>query len=249
MTDYFLHGKAIGVCIVIFVTLVTSVTYGEILLHSTLSEHERINTSSDWYPPHLRGAKAYNPPTRVVDFARKYGVEKMVFVDDHKKCDRSLRRGNDIFINTRTSFWDSMLIKPWHCSTPSEAILQRVLHEIGHVFFNHSGDPDIKSTANGLVLDPLEDEWDSLRGKEGEAWRFCFYIRDQKPEEYQTLLNEIEEWYKTHQYEKKDWLDTPAAQWKRWYKEDLHTDLWKGVPTWVRTEFANVKDLRTLAKN
>lgn len=212
---------------------------GNVTIPVKTSSSQEISTYSYWFPPHLRGAKAYPVPAKILEFAKKHGAETVYFMDDKIKCDRSLRRGPDIFVNTRATYWDSMILAPWTCQSPAETILQRFLHEVGHVSHNHKGDKAIQSTRMGLVIPKMENIWDSLKGQEGEAWKFCFTIRDEQPTIYKELLKEVEQWYTTHAYEDKNWFDDPDMQWNHWNKKEMNKDVWASVPVWVKQEFAS----------
>ena len=195
-----------------------------------------IHQTPDWFPPHLKDCNYSLAPKDVKSFANKYSILNVVFVDDPIKCNRSVRYNSNVFINVRATYWDAMILPPWLCTSPAEAILQRLLHEIGHHACKHSGDSGIQSTSNGLIVRQT-DPWDVLRGNEKEAWKFCFNIRENSTKEYLNLLELITNWYKEHEYEGKDWEDTPEIQWKSKNGNSLPSDLWQLIPKWVREEF------------
>lgn len=194
------------------------------------------NNTPEWFPPHLAGANHYLAPKTIKKFANKYGVKNVVFIDDSIKCKRSVRLNENIFINVRATYWDAMILPPWNCISPEEAILQRILHEIGHVYFNHSGDKNLESKTTGLEF-KRGDIWDVLRGNEKEVWDFCFDIRKTKNKQYNRLLQTISKWYNKHNYTAKDWTETPAKQWKEKSGNELPDDLWQFLPKWIVDEY------------
>lgn len=190
----------------------------------------------DWFPPHLKGTNYYTPPTAISSFANKYGVENVVFIDDVEKCKRSIRLNENIFINVRATYWDAMILPPWNCNSPEEAILLRLLHEIGHVYFNHSGDKNLKSKTASLEIG-RGDKWDVLRGNEKEVWDFCFDLRETKSKKYNRLLKIISKWYNMHNYTAKDWFETPENQWKEKNGHEQPDDFWQFLPKWIADEY------------
>jgi hypothetical protein len=196
-----------------------------------------LNSNVTWFPPHLIGANCYKPPSLLSHYAERYGVVNIVFIDDELKGERSFRQEENIFINTRCTYWDAMILPPWLCKRPGEIILLRFLHEVGHVALKHPPDIGISSTPNGLIVQRLSSIWDALRDQEGECWKWVFCERKAKRSEYRILKSAIEDWYSGHTYEHKDWHDSPEAQWAKVKNESLPSDLWQGVPSWVRYEF------------
>ena len=193
--------------------------------------------SLDWFPPHLRGATSYEASAAVIAFAKSNGARNVVFVEDQEKCGRSVQQNRDIFVNVRATYWDANMLPPWLCRSPAEAILQRFLHELGHITHHHHGTPGIESTQSGLILPPTKDPWDALRNEEEDCWHFVFRIRSSSNETYQALLADVRRWYESHSYSNKDWDDTPEAQWKRKNESDFPKGPWLIVPAWVREKF------------
>ena len=93
--------------------------------------------SLSWVPPLLRGAKCFYAPKGLADFAIANGANHVIFVDDQQKCDRSICQNRDIFVNSRVTYWATYMLPPWLCQCPAEVILQRTLHEIGHIVLQH----------------------------------------------------------------------------------------------------------------
>ena len=206
-----------------------------LLLLITISQLGQAETP-DWFPPHLTGANYYIPPKALTSFANKYGVENVIFIDDIEKCDRSVRLNENIFINVRATYWDAMILPPWNCISPEEAILLRLLHEIGHVYLNHSGDKNLESKTTGLTIN-RGDKWDVLRGNEKEVWDFCFDFRETNNKKYNRLLKVISKWYNKHDYTLKDWFETQETQWKEKNGQELPDNFWQFLPKWIVDEY------------
>jgi hypothetical protein len=102
-------------------------------------------------PLHLKGASMFEPPKELLDFAHDHGAEYVVLVDDKDRCNTSVRADRWLFINTRGTYWDNLILPPWNASTYSEAIILRFLHELGHASFNHKGDKALISLPGGLI--------------------------------------------------------------------------------------------------
>lgn len=129
------------------------------------------------------------PPNEFLDFGKQFGVENIIFVDDDK-CERSLRYYNDIFIKI-TGKWDVYVLFPFEAKAFSEMITLRFLHEVGHVYYNHSG--SLNNTKN-LNIQRASDPWtDIFSGDEGQAWLFSFKIRKYKKEQYDKLIRSFED--------------------------------------------------------
>ena len=196
-----------------------------------------LNSDVTWFPPHLRGAKCFEAPEPARYFAEGYGVQNVVFVDDEVKCKRSVRQECNIFINTRCTYWGAMILPPWLCKSPPEAILQRLLHEVAHVALKHPPDKGVVSSIAGLTIQQSSSPWDALRGQEAECWKWVLGLRKANSGKYELLKSAIEGWYSAHTHEHKDWSDLPEAQWAKFNKGTLPPDLWLSVPQWVRDEF------------
>lgn len=196
------------------------------------------DSNQEWLPPHLQGAKACTAPDAIIQFARDNGGRHVLFVDDKEKCKRSIRSFDDVYINTRATFWEGMIQPPWLCRSPSEAILQRFLHEIGHIVDKSPGDPALISTKTGLIFNNPNGLWGALLDlREKAAWDFAFTVRDRSPVKYRQLLSTIEEWYSTHQYKEKDWDDSPEQQWRRIMGQELPVDPWLLIPKEIRKAY------------
>ncbi len=199
---------------------------------------DTVDSTSEWFPVHLRGAAIYQAPDALVEFARDYGALTVAFVDDTARCDRSFRRQKDIFVNTRATFWDSVIIGPWLCRSPAEAILLRFLHELGHISLGHPGDSSIASTPSGLTIQKPANLWAAFAGTEGDAWLFALRLRDSHPVRYSSLLQSVTRWYQSHSYSGKDWAESPKAQWEAKAGSPFPDDLWQFTPKWVMERLA-----------
>ncbi len=217
-------------------TLMVSTVGGLMIIGNS---HAQLDTTTqDWVPLHLRGANAFPAPTALAEFAAKNGGRHILFIDDKIKCDRSIRSWGDIFINTRATYWDAMIQPPWQCKSPAEAILQRFLHELGHIVDRSPGDSSLVSTRDGLIITKPNGIWAALvEPKEKVAWDFAFTVRDRTPEIYRHLLESVEKWYASHQYSEKDWDDLPGTQWKRITGQNLPADPWSLVPEAIRRQY------------
>jgi hypothetical protein len=188
-------------------------------------------------PMHLEGAKMFEPPEKLKQICHNWGVSDVQFVDDAIKCVRSFRSDSNIFINIRGTTWDAMILPPWCCKTYPEAIVMRMLHEIGHIARKHQGDPNLRSTTNGLILSKQDSSFESfLKGDEGEAWRFALEIRKKQRPLFIELVDLFEHWTGTHVFENKCWDDNASHMWKRKVGMPLRKTVVE-LPRWVKSEF------------
>lgn len=202
------------------------------------NSHAEVDTTKEWVPIHLHSAVAFPAPNAIAQFAENTGGQNVLFIDDKAKCNRSIRWDTNIFINTRATYWKAMIQPPWQCKSPAEAILQRFLHEVGHIVDRSPGDPSLVSTQNGLIIGKTNGVWGALmEPREKVAWDFAFAVRDKTPAIYRQLLESVEKWYKSHEYQGKDWDDSPAIQWKRITGKQLPQDPWQLVPEAIRSQY------------
>lgn len=159
-------------------------------------------------PIHLQGALMFDAPILIQNFASKYNAQKVFFVDDAVKCNNSFRLNSTIFVNTRATYWANYTLPPMNCKSVPETIVLRFLHELGHIYCGHSGDDNLLSTPNGLLIN--RSIINSV--KEDEAWEFAFNIRKNNEEDFIELINTCQNWYSSHIYNNKDWDDNVADQ-------------------------------------
>lgn len=196
------------------------------------------DSNQDWVPLHLQGAVVFAAQDVVAQFARDNGGRHVLFVDDRDKCKRSIRSFADIFVNTRATFWDGMIQPPWLCQSPAEAIVQRFLHEVGHIVDQSPGDPSLVSTSSGLIFANPNGLWGALLDpREKAAWDFAFTTRDRSQSIYRQLLRAVEVWYASHQYQGKDWDDSSQDQWRRIMGQELPADPWIIIPEEIRRAY------------
>jgi hypothetical protein len=84
----------------------------------------------------------------------------------------------------------------------------RLLHELGHVANNHTGDA-VFDTNGQLVRDPSDHPF---QGREGEAWQYAFSLRTEQSQIYYQLLSSAEHWVSNHIFNDKDWDDDMESQ-------------------------------------
>lgn len=149
-----------------------------------------------YIPKALEGLNFVTPPNEFLEFAKRFGVQHTVFVED-EKCERSLRYNNDIFVKI-TGKWDVYTLYPFEAKTFNEMITLRFLHEVGHVFHKHSG--SLMDTQK-LNMPQAKDLWrEILHGDEGQAWMFAFKIRKYYKNDYDKLICSFENFIKTYNY-------------------------------------------------
>jgi len=147
-------------------------------------------------PKALVGKNMFKPPIEFCEFAHKYGVENVYFVDD-ADCKCSLRFENDIFIKI-TGAWGNYTKYPFSAKSYSEAAILRFLHEIGHAYHQHPG--SLKDS-NRLNINYKTDIWESLMGgNEGEAWRFALGFRKYNRTEYYDLISSYNDFLKSYKF-------------------------------------------------
>lgn len=187
--------------------------------------------------PHLIGASIENAPIELLAFAQQNGAREVYFVDDKDKCKRSIRHNDKIWINTRCTFWDAMIPPPFCCHDVYDAILLRFLHEVGHVFLKHPGDPGLRSTVAGLQLPYKKDFFqETFTGPEGEAWEFALGIRKQDHHTFMLMHDACNKWYQQHNYETKDWDEEAKNMWLRVQGQPLVEAIFS-LPDWVVARF------------
>ncbi len=191
-------------------------------------------------PLHLQGASVEPAPDQFIDVAAKYEGEDVWFVDDLKKCNNSIRYGKVIYVNTRCTYWDTMIPSPIWCRDACEAIVLRFLHELGHVHQGHIGDPGLVSTSHGLEIGRTRDFLsENFRGTEGKAWEFALDIRKNHRDEFLHLLSSCRDWYGKHDFKDKDWDDDREDQWQRYNAGSVQEDF--PIPVWVEDRFGKYK--------
>ena len=189
-------------------------------------------------PEHLKGARMSESSDRLKQICSNWGVSDVIFVDDTIKCERSCRLNTNIFINTRGTTWDAMILPPWCCKTYYEAIIMRLLHEIGHIARRHPGDVDLRSTAQGLKLGRQGSSYESfLKGYEGDAWRFALEVRKNERQIFTELVDQFKGWVETHVFENKCWDDDASLMWKRKVDLPLNKTVVE-IPKWVKSEYS-----------
>lgn len=180
-------------------------------------------------------------PEALCDFARHFGATHVMFVDDAVRCQNSIRADSDIFVNTRCTTWARMTSAPLWCQSAQEAILLRLLHEIGHIHCGHTGARDIRSTAAGLNIDRSDDPFtQNFGGAEGEAWEFALSVRRDEPAAFAGLLEVIRQWYAGHSFSQQDWAEDQQQQLLRTNGTPLGlTPL--PVPDWLMARYASYR--------
>jgi len=193
-------------------------------------------------PLHLQDAWMERSPQEFIIFGLKYGVEDTYFVDDPIKCKNSMRLEKVIFVNTRGTTWDAMIIPPWWCKDICEVIVMRFIHEVGHVYRGHSGDLTLVLTPNGLHIPRSQDLFkDVLGGNEGEAWEFALSIRKKHCDEFSRLYLSYKNWYFNHEFKYKDWDNDGESQWRRINNRELSQESFRSIPGWVKEKFYKYK--------
>jgi hypothetical protein len=187
-------------------------------------------------PKAMEGLNFVTPPKEFLEFAKKYGVQNVVFVDD-EKCERSLRLNNDIFVKI-TGEWDVYTLFPMYAKTYAETITLRFLHEIGHAYSQHTGS---LSNTKILNISRTNDPWrDIYTGDEGEAWVFAFKIRKHNKSDYGRLISSFESFMKEYKYKSTVyWESTAEGEWKRINSTDMPTDI-NYCPQWVKDMYEKI---------
>lgn len=182
-------------------------------------------------PENLIDVELLVPPLEIVELASKFGVENVRFVDS-AKLSNSLRCNNDIFINVRGTYWANYISPPWNAKTFGEAILLRILHEIGHVVNKHTGENVIISKT-GMTVERKSDFWETaFTGQEEEAWSFAFGYRRDFKQDYLNYKVICDEWTETRVYTDKDWYDDAKSQFFLRHKKEIDKVLFN-IPEWV----------------
>ena len=194
-------------------------------------------------PPHLKDASMFEPPKELLDFALNHGAEYVALVDDKDQCKNSIRANGWLFINTRGTYWDNLILPPWSASTYSEAIILSFLHEVGHTFFNHQGDEALISLPSGLIIKTSDIKtsdsfWENGLGKpqEFDAWLFAFELRHKEPGEFSNLISAYSDWALSHTFIEKDWDDVADLQFLRISGRYLSDQAFT-IPEWVQEKF------------
>ncbi|GAV21835.1 hypothetical protein [Carboxydothermus pertinax] len=188
-------------------------------------------------PKAMQGLNFVKPPREFVDFAKRYGVENVVFVDD-ERCERSLRFNNNIFIKI-TGHWDVYILFPIQAKTFSEVITLRFLHEVGHVYHKHRG--SLNDTEK-LNITYTSDPWrDTFTGDEGEAWFFAFKIRKYNRDDYKKLVISCEKFLEVYNYNSEIyWGNIAEEEWKRINNCPLPQDISSYCPKWLIEKYNKI---------
>ena len=193
-------------------------------------------------PLHLQDAWMERSPQEFINFAFKYKVEDVYFVDDLIKCKNSIRFEKVIYVNTRGTYWANMIYPPMWCQDICESIVMRFIHEVGHVYHGHSGDPMLVSTTYGLYIPKLQDWFkETLSGNEGVAWEFALSIRKKHCDEFSKLYLSYKKWYSNHEFKDIDWDDDGESQWRRIHNRELSQESFRIIPDWVKEKFYKYK--------
>lgn len=88
-----------------------------------------------------------------------------------------------------------MIQPPWFAKTYGQAILLRILHEVGHIVNQDLG--DLRPEDVGRVQS-VKNFTDALKGNEGAAWKFAFVFRHEHMEEFLKLSFICSEWSDTY---------------------------------------------------
>ncbi|OME41447.1 hypothetical protein [Paenibacillus odorifer] len=191
-------------------------------------------------PEHLKDVALIVPDKRIVGFCRQKGVESICFYDDVRHSN-SIRAGNDIFINTRGTYWANYILSPWNAKSLAETIFLRILHEIGHVVNNHPGDVGIINAR--LILNRKPDYWENaFLGHEGEAWDYAFKFKQDSKNEYNEYVEILKSWVNTHIFVNRDWDEKYTDQFFKVFQFGIEEQNERfPVPQWVRDRFAYLK--------
>lgn len=161
-------------------------------------------------PEHLVDKKMVDVPKLITEYAASTVGATVFFVDD-PRCNNSVRFHRSVFINTRGTYWANYIASPIGASSFAEAIVLRLLHELGHIANNHPGDA-VFDKSGQLVRSPSDHPF---QGREGEAWQYAFNLRDQNRKIYDQLVSSVEQWLAKHKFEAKDWDDDLESQLER----------------------------------
>ncbi len=193
-------------------------------------------------PPHLQNSWMERAPQEFINFCLKYGVEDIYFVDDSVKCKNSIRLEKVIYVNTRGTYWANMIYPPMWCRDVYEAVVLRFLHEIGHIYSGHYGDPSLIFSPHGLFIPRHQDFFgETLGGNEGEAWEFALSIRKKQSKEFSNLYLAFKSWYSNHEFKDKDWDEDSESQWRRIHNRELSQESFRNIPNWVFEKFGKYK--------
>lgn len=184
-------------------------------------------------PPNLEGIALLEPPVEVKEYCEPLQIE-VAFVDN-LNVETSLRYHSSIFVNTRGTFWANYITPPLNAKSFPEAVVLRLLHEVGHVVHQHPG--DVQMQGKRAIIKRKQNFWENaFTGTESEAWEYAFNVRKTESETYNKLLRSCNDWINQHIFADKDWDDTVQAQWRRYNNVELADHDFK-VPMWVRHKF------------
>jgi hypothetical protein len=145
----------------------------------------------------------FQAPQAWVEFAREIDprIGPIWLVDD-PSLSRSLRDGGEIFVNTRSEYWEKY--RSVGAASYEEAVVFRFLHEIGHIVAGHTGTTDLQVDSKGIseeferkirktsLVDILKDPY------EKQAWDYVRSIKDNQPEKFGCLLESFKVWQRAH---------------------------------------------------
>jgi len=139
-------------------------------------------------------------PQAWVEFAQ--GVDLRIgpiWLVDDLSLPRSLRHGEEIFVNIRKEYWQNYRLLG--AKSYEEAIVFKFLHEIGHMLAGHTGTPDLKIDSKGISEEFERKVRQTPLGEipkdpyEKRAWDYVRSVEDRQPKEFDRLLESFRVWY------------------------------------------------------